>query len=288
MELDQQERTKGELYELLERLRYAYKHVPTAQRKAHLLADYELLESLTLGSPRSRETDVDVFREAVVVTPRNTVRTKINSMRIKDSARKHRKVIIEYECGPDIVKFSNYGKERRASKIHSTLAKLLRDLPDKKCEGVAKVFRFVADYDMVLTKNFATELGGANGVPGKGTRLVLDPKEPPYPGGPSGVWRLKYRPLVLHFTPKNPRHKPIEGLPEGVLPVFPTSVTFRYTVPAGLRRLIPGGKTTIAVKREANFPVSRAAPKPTASTVPRRASSETQLSSPSTHTHAQR
>ena len=258
--LDQQERTTGELFNVLERLRYAYKRVPAAQRKALLQADYNLLESLTLGNPRCRETDLESFAGATHVTPRNAVRSKVNLMLLQHYARKHRKVIIEYECGPDKVKVSKNGTWRQASEWSSVLAKLLRDVPDKTCEGVAKVFRFVADYDMVLTKNFATELGGANGVPGKGTRLVLDPREPDYPGGPSGVWRLKYRPLVLHFTPKNPRHKPIEGLPEGVLPVFPTPATFRYTVPAGLRRCIPGGKTTIGVKREANFPVSRAAP----------------------------
>ena len=263
MVLEEQERTKGGLHKTLERLRTAHKHFPAADRKTLLQEDYSLLESLTLGNPKCRPTDMEDFGEATVVTPRNTVRSKINLMRLRDHARKHRKVIIEYECGPDMVKFSKQGKERRASEVHSVLAKLLRDLPDKKCEGVAKVFRFVADYDMVLTKNFATELGGANGVPGKATRLVLDPREPDYPGGSSGVWRLKYRPLVLHFAPKHPRHKPIEGLPEGVLPVFPTTVTFRYTVPAGLRRLIPGGKTTITVKREANFPVSRAAPQTT-------------------------
>ena len=106
-----------------------------------------------------------------------------------------------------------------------TLAQLLRDLPDKQCGHVPKVFRYIVDVDMVLCHNGATEINYANGVPGTGTKLVLDANEPAHDGGL--VWRLKYPPKVLYFVPEKPAaHGQLDGLPPETLPIFPKTTNF--------------------------------------------------------------
>jgi hypothetical protein len=73
---------------------------------------------------------------------------------------------------------------------------------------------------MVLL-NLATDTDLANGSRGIITDIVLNPEEE-HPSHDEFTVHLKQPPSVILFKSYEHRTKPVPGLPEGVVPIFPT------------------------------------------------------------------
>ncbi|KAN0138718.1 hypothetical protein V8E53_003706 [Lactarius tabidus] len=66
----------------------------------------------------------------------------------------------------------------------------------------------------------------ANGSRGIIMNIVLDPREPSQPL-PTNIRQLLYPPAAIYFQPLQARRIHLDGLPLGIIPVFPSSKSFR-------------------------------------------------------------
>jgi hypothetical protein len=79
----------------------------------------------------------------------------------------------------------------------------------------------------MVTMNIATEADLANGVRGEIVNIVLDPRElNPHRDEETGITRLQYPPAIILFKPYHCTFGRLEGLPDGVIPIFPSEIKF--------------------------------------------------------------
>jgi hypothetical protein len=90
----------------------------------------------------------------------------------------------------------------------------------------------------MLLQNLAPHAALANGSRGIITDIILDPREQIEHAGSCSV-ELQFPPAVILFKPVNAQNICLRGLPDGILPIFPSSVTFKL-----------GGKSGIPVDRQ--------------------------------------
>ena len=242
---------------MLNRMRHCYNNVASDERRSAVAIDYELLKSRLFDSPGG--PNATNFRDAVMITPRNSTRVAAGLVRLLDFARRHNKIAVRYRIAEsDKVKAKGCSFQS-VDTVSPILQQLLMQLPDKKCDGVTYDFWFVEGLPMTLNSNEATEMGYANGVTGTAVHLELDQREPPHNGAP--IWELIYQPLSLQFRPDDPKHPRLPHAPDGVLLIAPKPANFDYEVPKRLRALLRsalGAVTcaTLKVQRSANFCVS--------------------------------
>jgi hypothetical protein len=83
----------------------------------------------------------------------------------------------------------------------------------------------------MVTMNIATEADLANGMRGEIIDIVLDPRElNPHRDKEAGIMRLQYVPAMILFKPYHYTFGRLEGLPDGVIPIFPSEIKFNIII----------------------------------------------------------
>jgi len=88
---------------------------------------------------------------------------------------------------------------------------------------------FAKGMKVMVVINITTEADLANGARGEIVDIVLDPREPPQVVNESGITKLRYPPVMLLFKPYHYTFKSLKGLPEGLIPIFPSETKFNIT-----------------------------------------------------------
>jgi len=79
----------------------------------------------------------------------------------------------------------------------------------------------------MVTMNIATEADLANGMRGEIVDIVLDPRElNPCRDKETAVMRLQYLPAMILFKPYHYTFGRLDGLPDRVIPIFPSEIKF--------------------------------------------------------------
>ncbi|KAF8803393.1 hypothetical protein BYT27DRAFT_7214714 [Phlegmacium glaucopus] len=85
--------------------------------------------------------------------------------------------------------------------------------------------------------NIATEAEVANGTRGTVQGIVLDPREINTTADEDGCIHLKYPPPVVYFKPDMQTDIRFDGVPEGIIPILPSMVSFGVNVNGEKQRL---------------------------------------------------
>jgi ATP-dependent exoDNAse (exonuclease V) alpha subunit len=92
----------------------------------------------------------------------------------------------------------------------------------------------------MVTMNIATEADLANGMRGEIINIVLDPRElNPHRDEETSVTRLQYLPAMILFKPYHYTFGRLEGLPDGVIPIFPSEIKFNIPHQGWTIRCLP-------------------------------------------------
>jgi hypothetical protein len=158
------------------------------------------------------------WNEAILITPRHSVRTKWNEAALKRHCQKnnHRLFICPAE---DRVRGQLLSvQEQLAMKLRSQNQKQRhqKDLPDE--------ISFAIGARVLVTQNIDVDLDVTNGVSGEIVDIILHPNEPPFDESASQV-HLQYLPLYLLVKMNHTRASRLFGLEDGVIPIEPTSRT---------------------------------------------------------------
>ena len=153
--------------------------------------------------------------DAVLVTPRNGVRTFWNEQMLDSHCRKTGEVHYIF-----------YARDRYKDRVLSQQERLT--VAHMKLEQTAnlpnKVDLAVGMKTMVL-QNIATHADLANGSRGIITDIILHPDESAVPDAHNKVY-LQHPPAAVLFFPHTGSKVQIPGLPKGVIPIFPSHNTF--------------------------------------------------------------
>jgi ATP-dependent exoDNAse (exonuclease V) alpha subunit len=105
-------------------------------------------------------------------------------------------------------------------------------MPIKKTAKLAERVELAVGMRAMVLMNIATEADLANGTRGEVVDIKLDPREP---GNmeidpETGATILQYPPVLILFKPDDSSYPAFEGLPEGILPIVPSKLTFTISV----------------------------------------------------------
>ncbi|KAJ7475396.1 hypothetical protein B0H11DRAFT_1917799 [Mycena galericulata] len=193
--------------------------------------DINMLRSLlvTEGSSTMPDWSTDPWRNAALVTPRHSVRTRWNTAALtKHCARaKQRLYICQAE---DVV-----GREGTALNLEQRI--IVAGMSVKQTGKLAERVELAIGMRAMVLMNISTEADLANGTRGEVVDFVLDPREPvpQEVDNDTGAIMLKYPPVVVLFKPDTSSFPPFEGLPDGVLPIVPSKMVFAIRTSSGQR-----------------------------------------------------
>ena len=191
--------------------------------------DIAEIKKLVLTNPLC---DVPNFSEspwddAVLVTPRNAVRTFWNEQMLDSHCRKTGEAhYIFYAL--DSYKGQPLSRQERLTVAHMKLEQTA-NLPNKVDLAVGM--------KVMVLQNIATHADLANGSRGIITDIILHPDEDAVTNAENKVY-LKYPPAAILFSPFSGSDVQLPGLPKGIIPIFPSRNTFSL-----------GGKHRITVHR---------------------------------------
>ncbi|TFY67448.1 hypothetical protein EVJ58_g1608 [Rhodofomes roseus] len=189
--------------------------------------DVEMLRSLVLTHPKCTPTDFDrePWSNALLVTPRHTVRTQWN-----DAATKR-------HCARTGVQlFVGTAEDTIRGRPLSLVEQLM--VAQKKSSqrrnkqdhgGLPREVQFAVGMKVMVTLNVDTDLDVANGTRGEIVDIVLDPREPAIAN--DRIVNLQYLPLYVLVRLEHTKASGLTGLAENVIPVEPLSRTFQVQVP---------------------------------------------------------
>jgi GTPase SAR1 family protein len=160
------------------------------------------------------------WNDAILVTPRNCVRTIWNEAKLKEHCARTGNVLYIVDAE------DTAGKNRRplSAKERLTVAKMDIDVT----ESLENWVYLAVGMKAMVTKNIATDVGLANGSRGTIVNIVLDGRETTGPNNiVDGAVHLTYPPAMVLFEPNDgPSFETFPGLKAGQVPIFPAEVKF--------------------------------------------------------------
>jgi len=94
--------------------------------------------------------------------------------------------------------------------------------------------------ELMVTMNIATEADLENGARGEIVDIVLDPREfNPHRDEETSLTRLQYPPAMILFKPYHYTFGRLEGLLDGVIPIFPSEIKFNIPHQGQMIRCLP-------------------------------------------------
>jgi hypothetical protein len=183
-----------------------------------------------------------------VLTPGNKIRVNINNTAALAMAAKTGRRLLACRAIDKSVKPRSGAQTRPLTR--ADCLKLL-DLRDNEVHGMPGLLPLLEGHVYLLRGNDATALGMVNGAMAELLSVVLDPKEPQIDTDPRKPMHvLHYQPVCLVFRLHNPNPDTaaFPGLPAGVVPLRPTSCSFKR-LSADVSRPATLGAPHVAVSR---------------------------------------
>ena len=180
---------------------------------------YRILNSRVVGS--SKEATFDDFKDAVVITTRNAVRTAVNFAKTKSAAIQQQEkqiVILAHDSTSD----TELTPQQRIHLLHQL---------DNDCGDSIGMLSLVSGMPLVIKSNLATELGICNGTLCRLSRVVLNENQQPFDPTSTSAQEefIRLMPIMLIVKIDNPRFPQFDGLQPGEFPIFPTTtMSFPY------------------------------------------------------------
>ena len=189
--------------------------------------DIDMLRSLVLTNPHCEETDFSQppWSDAVLVTPRHTVRTQWNEA----ASHRHcaRTGVQLFHCpAEDTIKGRSLSMLER---LMVAQKKTRQSRNRQEHGGLPHQVDIAIGMKVMVTLNVDTELDVANGTRGELIDIVLDPREPPIAHEQEVT--LKYQPVYILVKLEHTKAVGLTGLPENVVPIQPLSRSFQIQVP---------------------------------------------------------
>jgi len=191
--------------------------------------DIKEIRKLILTNPNCNVPDFDKppWNDAVLVTPRNSVRAAWNRAALRKHCAKTGNILYIVDAEDTVgdnrlllnmeQKVIVAGMKPENSKAGTTSTNSLRHRVE-----------LAIGMKAMVTLNLATEADLANGSRGIINDIVLDPRERIGQADVDGegiVW-LKYPPAMILFKPFHYEFDPFPGLAPGLIPIFPSEVKF--------------------------------------------------------------
>jgi len=165
------------------------------------------------------------WNKALLVTPRHVVRMKWNSMSAK--ARAIAAGVSLVNCpASDTVQGQSLTLEERFAV--AAKPKTGRGRNHHEWAGLADEVEIAIGMEVMVTFNVATDLDVANGTRGHIVDIVLDTREE-VSAIPSQTVQLQHPPIYILVQMIRSKALPLEGLPNGVIPIMPQLKTFNVT-----------------------------------------------------------
>ena len=155
---------------------------------------------------------------AILVTPRNSVRAAWNSFAVKQHCQRSGQTCYVVNADDTI----------DGHQLTRTQRLLVAHLKPERTNHLPHRVELAIGMKVMVVLNLATDADLANGSRGIITDLVLHPDEGQLQYDNLTV-HLNHPPSVIFFKPYQQQAKPIPGLPQGVIPIFPTRKKFTIT-----------------------------------------------------------
>ena len=191
--------------------------------------DIESIKKLVLTHPDCNIPDFSrsPWSESILVTSRNGVRCAWNELMLREHTRKSSQVIYVVYAN-DHANGQPLTKRQRLATAHLTSDET-KHLPHK--------IEIIKGMKAMVLMNISTDSDLANGSRGIVEDIILDPREGEHTRSASIC--LRYPPAVIMFRPLFGRNRKFPGLPDGIVPIFPTRSCFKI-----------GGRSGIIINRE--------------------------------------
>jgi hypothetical protein len=198
-------------------------------------SDIALLDSVTLTNPNCRPTDFssDMWRDCVLITPRNAVQIRWNRESVEEHCRRTGEQLLVVKAldtcmdqgvrrpislGEKYLSMRNAGSGRNPFKG----SRGKNGLPDEvqMCIGMK----------VMVTLNVNTDIDVTNGAQGVIVGIKLDPHESPFsPTEPQVT--LALLPAYILVKLDRTRASTLPHLEAGVIPVVPAAKSYSITIP---------------------------------------------------------
>ena len=202
-----------------------WEHILTRTRSGECNADdLAEIDRLVLGNANCVLPDFlsPPWNDCVLVTPRNAVQALWNEQMLKTHCRRsgYTHYIIR---ATDSARNHELTLADRLAITHLKLAQTNR-LPHK--------IEIAVGMKIMILTNVAPSAGVANGTRGTIFDIILDSREP-CQDIPTLSHSLLYPPSAILFSPLDPSPLHFQGLPPGIVPLFPLTKTFRLGTDPG-------------------------------------------------------
>ena len=190
--------------------------------------DLKELKKITLTDAECEIPDFNKapWDDAVLITPRNSVRSAWNRASLRKHCAKTCNILYIFDAEDTI------GGTREPLNFEQKVLVAGMKLNDtKKMKGTKKLSHRVElaiGMKVMVTLNLATEADLANGSRGTIAGVILDPRErvSKDEANEFGELWLQYPPASILFHPFHYEFEPFPGLDPGIIPIFPSEVTF--------------------------------------------------------------
>ena len=204
--LTQQMRQKDEAYG---RILTDLRNNNTARIKHH----FDILQTRIAGPTSASDAKHSNFKDAVLITTRNAVRTAVNFAKTKSAAiqQGEKQIVI---LAHDSCKTVTLTPKNRISLLHEL---------DNKCGDLIGMLSLVSGMPLVIKSNLATELGVCNGTRCTLSRVVFHTDQVPFDSSSTTAEEqlITKMPIMLIVKIEDPRFPQFDGLEPGEFPIFP-------------------------------------------------------------------
>ena len=180
------------------------------------------IRRLVLTNPECDIPDFSVvpWNDAILVTPRNCVRTMWNYAKLQEHCIRSSHLLYVVDAEDTI------GRERRTLTPKERLTVAGMDI--EATQKIENRIYLAIGMKVMVTRNIATDIGLANGSRGSIIDIVLDGRETAGPNDiTDGIVHLAYPPAMVVVKPSNsPPFETFVGLRAGEVPMFPTELKF--------------------------------------------------------------
>jgi hypothetical protein len=192
-------------------------------------ANLEEIQKLVLINPECNvpEFSKSPWNNAILVTPRNSVRTAWNRAMLRKHCGNTGNILYVVDAEDTV------GEGRCLLNMEQKMIVAGLPLEDRKSTSTSiKQLRHRLEsaigMKVMITLNLATEADLANGSRGIIEDIVLDPRERVTRDdiGTDGIVWLRYAPTMILFRPFHYEFAPFPGMEEGLIPIFLSEVTF--------------------------------------------------------------
>ena len=162
------------------------------------------------------------WADASLITPRHGVRTPWNQASLRKACSENGQRLLVC-CAEDTIKSRPLSLRERYALVERGTREgrwKRKDLPE--------TIELAIGMRVMVTSNIATDLDITNGARGTVVDIILNPEEPLL--GDASIVELKYLPQCVLVKLNRTRAVRLNGLDDGVIPIFPTKSSMQITL----------------------------------------------------------